>query len=449
MRRLPLIALAVLFAAGCGGRSAVKLPAAASVIPAKAPLVVSIDTGASGQLAAATDLLGRFPETKDAVKVLSYRGLGPELDVVLFDLANNGNDGVGLVRPANPAKLEGLLAQSSGQRAHEVVDGWTVYADSRALIEKFKGLRTGASLSTNADFRDAVASLPAGALARFFVDGPALTASLQRDPSLSGFAPALGLDTLRWLAGSLQARHDGITFQAEAKGVQAKPSPDYAHLASRVPADAVVYASFTNLTPLLERLKALPAVQKQLGGLAGVIAGPILDKVFGLFGKEGALYVEPGKPDPSVTLVLQESDPVKAFSTVDALARLGGAESVQIAGRAARKVEVDHQSIYYVTVSAGLVLSTTAAGIRSALETGGSNLTRDSFFPEAKQEAGMPSQTGGFLYVSLANGIPALGGLADQFGGNAASVKPLKALLVYLTGGPRGTLTAKGFLAIK
>lgn len=430
-RRLPIAAFAVLaiVAAGCGAAKRGTIPAGASQIPASARAVISIDLR---QARKATALIGALTDSQRVVKALRDRSLGAELDLVVLDFENGGNDVVVLAQPKNASRLATLLAQDGGPSTHELLDsGWTAYADNYLLIDRLKSERSTGSMARSTAFREAMAGRPADALVRFYAAGRPLVEALH-------ISHTLGLAELRAIAGSIRETDRGAEFELDAKGLRSTSAAHAAQLASRVPADALVYASFTNLTPLLEGLQSLPQVRQRLSGLGGLLVRPLLDTVFGLFGKEAALWVQPGRPDPRVTVMVQEADVRKALATVDAVASLSFSESeaIQVDGITAKRIyPPGARPIYYVALTGALVFSNSEDGIRSAADLLGPKLTGDFLFRRMKAEAGMPAETAGFVYLNFERRpIPDLRGP--------------KALLVYLEPAKDG-VTAKGLLSIK
>ena len=106
---------------------------------------------------------------------------------------------------------------------------------------------------------------------------------------------------------------------------------------------------------------------------------------------EAALWVLPAPGFPEVTLVLTTSSPARTESQLRRLLQ-GTPLPLHIA-------VVDDQ-----------VVATTASSPAHALERAqvGGSLADDEDFKEAKDAAGMPDETGGFLYVDVADALPLL-----------------------------------------
>jgi hypothetical protein len=255
-------------------------------------------------------------------------------------------------------------------------------------------------------------------------------------------------------------------------------------------------------------LKTPPELLKLIGGFAPFSGTPLPDEsAFERQYAEGALWVRSGEPDPEVTLFLQQSS--KANATAGSLTNSSGSSdgfhpsgyssvltttkegsgglvgvgvggfnetngsqginptnppgfgeyfppdikppvSVRIDGVTARKIQTDHQALYYAPLTGELVFSNAKSGIRSALDLLGPKLTGDVTFQRMKADAGMPLETAGFVYVNLEqtgfNWWESVGTDTTLAPGQAASA--LKALFVYLEPATDGA-TVKGFLAIK
>src|SRR5439155_10584406 len=116
-----LIAGLALAAAGCsggGGGGGNAPPAAAKVVPASAPVLISVKTDfSSPQFRNALVLLRRFPGALPALRRLSAENghidfardvkpaLGPEFDVVWLDFKNGGNHVIGLTQAQDKAEF--------------------------------------------------------------------------------------------------------------------------------------------------------------------------------------------------------------------------------------------------------------------------------------------------------------------------------------------------------
>src|SRR5688500_9992146 len=150
---LPLAALALLLA-GCGGSKNTAVAGAsdvAAIVPADAPVLIAFETDPeSEQWRQAEQLLERFPGKdelfEDLSSELSDEGLSVEDDllpalgddtyVALLDLDEEAEP-VLITKPRDAQKLEELLKESDEPTATRVVDGWTLVADSEAVLDRF------------------------------------------------------------------------------------------------------------------------------------------------------------------------------------------------------------------------------------------------------------------------------------------------------------------------
>src|SRR5205085_12274241 len=90
---------------------------------------------------------------------------------------------------------------------HTVVDGWTVFAESQALLDRFQKAQSGGSLADDSSFKDAFSSFPDQTLARAWVNGQAVQQRL--DQSLKGS----GSDSLTQSFGKLESLSAALAAQ--------------------------------------------------------------------------------------------------------------------------------------------------------------------------------------------------------------------------------------------
>jgi len=456
-RALPVVSVAAvaLLAAGCGGGQSRAGPilgaGGAAEIPASAALVVSVDTSFGSK---ATDelraLLDRFPakgQLYGAIRrELAKEGLdfdadvrpafGPETDLVLLDLAASEPDYVLLTQPEDPAKLDALLAKAPEPEpiVHEVLDGWTVAADSAETIAAFRdAAAANGALAASDTYREATSDLPEDALATLYVNGaPAMEALAKRGTTT---IPRFG--RLAWISGALQAQDGGVSFDLHAKGDDVTVTPYSARLASTAPARSLAFVSFNALGDALKGI----AQQPPLGDIADLLGG------------EGAVYVRAGAP-LEVTALLDESNPVDAVARVDELVRRFGGlipyfpvqsgwsayapgprpQETHIGGVSARRVSLYGASLNYAAVGGQLVVTTSEQGIRE-LAPLAPKFSSDPVFRSARDTAGMPDETTGFAFVNLQDTIPLVEGLTTSTipPEVAENLKPLQAFLAFGT----------------
>src|SRR5262245_14706967 len=248
-----LVAGCALAVTGCGGSentAATGSEGAASIVPKSAALYVSVDTDLdSGQVKQFEDLLAKFPDRDKLfqefhTQQLDWKtdvapALGSRVDVAVLDLKRE--NAVGIVKPADEAKLNALLAKSDDKPVTRKVDGWTLIADDAATLDRFENARADGSLEGDARFQDAMDELPDDALAKLYVNGAAVTAAADKagaaadsKNNLDAFAAAVGAESsgLR-LDGALKAdlQDDLASIQPyEPKLLEAAPKGAYAFL---------------------------------------------------------------------------------------------------------------------------------------------------------------------------------------------------------------------------
>jgi hypothetical protein len=494
---VPALALVAVSCGGDGGGAgAAPRAEGAALVPASTAVFISVNTDfESSQWQAAEAFAARFPSGGNVVESilesLSGEGvdvetelkpaLGPETDIAILELSDDlqSEDDAPLVlltRPPDPAKLKQLAAEGRDQAVvRDVGDGWYMVADNDALIDEVLAGADDASLADNEDFAEAMGELEGDAVAKLYVNGPALVEGIRQGAEQGAGTPdfgTLGTGSLESVAFAVTAEPQGVRGDGVARTTEGQALEPYtAELASLVPADAIVYASFANLRTALERLLELasqqtPDFDAQLGQLQLGLGLSLEDDLLPIFEGEHALYVRPGEPEPEVTVLLSPPDPEQARATLDqltqgigALAALGGGEApftvtdTTIAGMPAKHIEIEgeDEELYYALVGDHVVLSTAEKGIASVAAPSGS-LADDPLFQEAEQAAGLPDESLGFVYVNVRDGLELAELAAGNFGEIDAetleNLRSLQYLVAYATG-TQGELHFAGFLGIK
>jgi Protein of unknown function (DUF3352) len=474
--------LALLLASGCGGSTGSATgeggTPAADFVPPNAPAFVSVNTDfGSDQWTRLNLLLQKFPDREQLFSMiqaeLSKRGvswddvkaaLGPETAVAVLKFAGDTGNALALTEPKDKAKLDALIAKldqsdpSSGPTVKEEVDGWTLLSDVQSVIEAGKRAHDGDSLADDDTFKGAFADLPADALVKFYVAGPALQRQL--DKSLGSSDPGTG--KLTSLAGDVAAKDDGIGFDVVVHSSGEQTAETYtSQLVDEVPAGALLYASFKGADKALNQIAKNPRLQTQLGTIQGLL-GVSFSELTSLFEKEGAIYVRPGAPFPEVTIALQTDNERAGLAILDRLAGrlagyLGGGQAAPptrttISGVPVKKLPVGPVAIYYAAFDGKLVITDSPSGI-SGLKERGQKLSDDPAFKGAKAAAGMPDETAGFLYVNVKDSLPLIENFAQTAGQPlpaqvSGNLEPLRSFLAYGTA-EKGKTTLKGFLEIK
>ena len=449
---LPLLAALV---AGCGGATttgAGTTPDGASIVPATAPVFVSVDTDlSSDQIKQADALLKKFPGRDQLLAALNKsladkgldvdqvkKALGPELDIVVLDVSSNNAKYVALTQPKDEQEFEKLLASGSKPAVHTTIGGWTVFSDSQASLDAFTAAQNGDKLADKASFNEAMSKLPDEALAKAYVDGQALSQATQEQ--LQGQLPGgtSGLDRLNWLSGSLEAQDDGASLHFVANGFSQGAGDYTSDLLDKAPQSALVFATFKGAGNQLQ------GVEGAAGAAVEQALGMKLSELAELFDGETALWVSAGTPIPEVTVVLS-SDPQRSRATLDKLvARLsqmagGKAQSrdTTVGGVAVKQVTLGGLfSIYYGEVAGKVVLTDTPRGITDFSSGPGTSLADDPAFKSAVAASGMPDSYGGFAYVNIPDTVTMVSGLASSSGDSIppdvqANLRPLHSAVLW------------------
>lgn len=484
MRRLSLLILAAALLAGCGGSSGSKQPASpgsstpggASVAPLSTPFLLRLNTAFdSPQWQAFDRLLRKFPDGTKLYSSIAGQGvdfdndvkpaLGPETDLLALTLEDlNKGAFLGLTQPRNEAKFLTLLTKNdSTPSVSEQIADWHVIADERATIDRFKQARNEGVLSGSATYKEAMAELPANALATVYVNGNVLTRAIAKQAKTTA-GPVPGIGRIGWLSGALTAQTAGLALDFRLKGDELTVSPFEAELPGEVPAGVSLFVDFKGLDAALEQLKRSPALQKQLGSAEQALGG-LLDEVIGLFKNEGAVYIRPGATGNEYTLVLKVDDEAAAGATLDKLGTLVGAfaqkapEQVDVAGVPAKKIVLGKSTVYYAVFDGKLVLTNAEGAIRG-LKGGGQRLADSQAWQDVKTSAALPDQTAGIFYADVQKLLPVIEKLqASSSSGSGSSSKPLSPQAkrnlaplgtVLLYGAVNGNVaTAKGFVSVR
>lgn len=485
LRFLLAVLLAVPLVAGCGSSTA-SGPAGASVAPASSQLFLTVDTSfGSDQWEAARDLLEKFPDGDKGVdfllKELSEEGidferdvkpaLGPETDLVGLDVVADEGTVVGLTQPADAQKLKDLLAKSDEPLVTREVDGWTAFADSEAVLDRFEKERAEGTLASSDDFNEALEEVDDEALARLYVNGSAVQEGIEGEGNLppGALATLLPGGKIPSFAVSLKAEANGVRVQGAAKlggesgGIVGEPFE--AELPNEVPAGAIVYIGFNNLESQLSALKEFlaqvePNLDRDVARIEAELGLSLEEDVFPLFSGEGALYIRRGLFIPEITLVTDVDDENQALGTLEQLVTvferrgfLDPPQQLDVEGVSVveSRLKGTPLAVYYAAFDGHLVVTTSRDGI-AALRKEDDRLADDPDFRAALEEAGVPDETTGLAYINLREAVSNLLGLAPMGGGKLprelqANLEPLQHLVFYGTKDGR-TVHFTGFLAV-
>lgn len=478
-----LLACLALVAAGCGGGGGGgNLPAAAKVVPASAPVLISIKTDfSSAQFRNAVALLRKFPSALPALRQLSAENgnldfnrdvkpaLGPEVDVVWLDFKNGGNDVVGLTQPKHKAKFKALASKGSGETATGEVNGWSVFADSQAKIDAFRRASSGDKLDGVGEFKDAMGKLDESAAVRAYVAGEPVQQAMDRALRSGGAAPNLTHDVARMesisAAGLIEP--DGIRVDS-ALTTDPAPSPKTVTptLAGSLPSGALLYADTADLagpTRTILRLveRSQPKFETQLHQVETILGVSLEKDVYPLLSQEEAFALYRGMPIPTIVFVSKTPDENRArevLGHVLSLAKLSG--TLDVSTSTVGGVEVNDVSqpggSTHVLVAVGhgkLIVTTGRDTLSTLIEGKGPKLADDSLYKQARADAKTPSKVVAMAYADLAHGLPFAFDVAMANGNVVpnearANTEALSHALLYAEqDGNRFRL--RGFLAIK
>ena len=465
-----LVAGLLLAAAGCGGGSdsaATGGTGAASMAPKSAALYATINTDLdSGQVDQLEELLAKFPDREQlfaeiqkglSEEDLSWEedikpALGETFDLVLLDFRRS-DDVVGILKPADEQKLNALVTEGDNPAVTREVDGWTLIADSEAVLDRFETARSEGTLDDEDEFNDAMESLPDEALAKLYVNGAAATTELNE-----AGGGAAGENRLNAIALALGAESNGLKLDgavtSELEDDLASSEPYEAKLLEAAPEGALAFISGNGYDQVDKTLRERPGTLDQFGELLGLD----LEGVFTIFDREFAFWVAPGAPIPEVTFLAEVDDEAAAMAALDKLAGLippeAGAQrrTTEVDGVQAKQLVIEGFPITYAAFD-GRVIVTTRPGAISDVREGGESLADDADFQQAKEDAGMGDETFGFVYLN----IEELAALIQGFAGAAGeeippevdrNVDPLGAFLAYSDGEPED-LKLSAFLSIE
>lgn len=417
-----LLAALAVTTAGCAsaGASGPGAPdGAATIVPADAVVFVAASTDLSSSQ---WHGLGTFAlkQLEQQTKLDWTRDVQPlvggEIDVALLP----GKQAVGFVQPTDATKLAAFVKQHS--LATRAFGHWTAVAKSGAALDAVANAHS--HLSDSTAFRDAMKSLPSGALIRAYVNGNQAQTMLQSLPLQmqttllppgvrfkqvtkqsalqKHFTLGIASEVFPWLAASLIGTDHGLKLQAVAPDgpLTANLMPRYAIARAAPYTSALVDEIPSGVLAVLDvdvpqgGISSLP--QSMLTKLFGANAADLVDQLDQVVGGETAVYVRPALPLPEVTLVTQPSDTSTAAATLDQLL-----QSLPKTGPFAGV------TAHHAVIGGQFVVSTTQQGIDD-FRSGGAKLSADPGFVAAAKDAGMPSETTGFVYANVKAALPLL-----------------------------------------
>jgi hypothetical protein len=474
-----LLALA-LAVSGCGGKKQAPASGGAEIVSATAPVFVSIDSNlSSAQWTQVDKLLHKFPaypqlisEIRSSLRSdvgLDYErdvkpALGDEVDVVWLDFANFGSNVVALTKPKDADAFRHLIEKGNktgpDQAVFEEQDGWFVISDTQEKLDRFQEqAASGEKLADDAVFKDALAELPDQALVHVYARGKSIVEALQGVPGMTPLQLGAGQKP-EFLSAAFSAEGSGFRLVGAARAEETPKTPVEpfkSKLLDVVPADAVAFLTFRGGDAFKEQLNELQKDQSYRQGLQELqrMLGLRFDKLLPLFANEVGLYVRPGSPIPEVTLLLDAPDEQTALdrvnSTIEALTKTLPSQSCHAPGEEAgvplKCVDLGDIELRTAAFDNKVVI-TTGQGAISKLRGSSPRLGDDDGFKKARDAAGLPAESAGFIWVDLQDGIPMILGLANASGASIpaeirANLEPLGSFLAWAeSDGRTGSFTA-------
>jgi hypothetical protein len=478
------LSVAVLVLAGCGGKAGAGAPAGADVAPASAAAFVWFDTDLkSDQWRATKALLARFPGRAKLLAALNKElakdnldfdrdvkpALGDEVDIVWLDFANDGENAVGLAKPRNRAKFEKLLAASKDTPLVSAqLDGWTIFSDEQKLLDRFRAEAREKALADDEAFTDAFGRLDEDTISRAYVSGRALQRAYERSFEGSPVRPG-DFGSFGPIIASAKAQQGGARVDADAEmHVQLKPDPTpdpyTAKLPRELPAGALLYVSYAQLDKELratfnELEKVLPGFEQQRAQVEGAFGTSLEKDIYPLLSGEAAFAIYPGSPLPAFEFVLALKDEAKARRLVErlnGLLALSGEiqpKTARIGGVAVTEIPLPDEgyTLRYAVFDHKLVISNARVAFSSP--RAGKKLADDPLYKAARDAAGTPSKSIGFVYANLRDGLPVAFEYARKDGeeitaDTVANTRPLQsAILSFARDGDH--FQGTGFVTIK
>jgi hypothetical protein len=483
MRLGVIVALAgalALLGGSCGGTETAG-SSASGIIPAGVPAFVSVDTDPdSSQWKTADALASKFPDKQKGVDELKTElrkegfdwerdikpALGPEVDLVWLDLANDGENVVGLLQASDEeafarAVKKGNAKDPTDKAVYEKYRGWTLVSDKQSKLERFKTMADSADETLDEDpaFTRAMNSTPDEALAKAYVDGRKVMAAVNREVTADQRKFVRELGSLDWATASIAASSDGIALDTTVHGTLGKlfgkaatATAFDAKLPDVVPKDALFYLTFHGTKNLLGGLKDNPTFKSP--ELEPVLE--VLGDVGTLLHGENALYVRPSSGSiPEVTLITEPKRGVSGRRTLDRILAdyaldLGVLPtSGRVAGVRTSTLDLGDFGIHYADANGKLVVTDTRAGIANIMHPGKPLASSDTY-KDALETAKMPDKTHGFLYVDIRAGT----GLVEKLSGTklpaevSRNLKPLRSAVEYAVS-RQHQLSVRFFLRIK
>jgi Protein of unknown function (DUF3352) len=453
MRALRFTVLVVLAftLVGCGADEKAATGGGAEIVPASAPVFISIDSDlGSSQWQTLDDLLRKFPARPQLLNWLrstlreegvDYErdvepALGEEIDLVWLDFEDGSDNVVGLTQPKDEDAFRRLVEK--GNRADESSDdlmlgevgGWTVIADSQRKIDRIRdaAAQPGGNLADDAVFKDALAELPDDALVKAYARGENLTRLLQQAVGSVGDVFSLPSEQRpEYVSAAFAAEGDGLRLVGATRAEtepKTKPNVFSSQLIEDVPGDAVAFLTFRGNDSFATRVRSSPTYRRNLKELEREFGGVPLEQLFAIFEGEVAVYVRPGTPFPEVTLLVavdsDEPAEEEAFLNVDTvmdvMKQFRGAKPCHAPkvedGVTVTCISFGKVEIRYAGFDEKVVVTTGRSPVAELRARGDKLLDADSF-KGSREAAGLPDETAGFLWVDAFPAMTMLVGLSE------------------------------------
>ena len=479
-RIVVLIALA-LAAAGCGAKDRPAAEGGAEIVSASVPVYVAIDSNLSSeQWQQVDDLLRKFPAYSDALQSLRSElktetgleyerdvkpALGDEIDLVWLDFQNDGTNVVALTKPKDEDAFRRMVEKGNETEGSELIceeqSGWQVCSDSQAKLDRFEGLPEGEKLADDEHFNDALAELPEDSLVHVYVRGQSVVEALKDLDVAGDLIPLGGEQGLDYLSAALAAEGGGFRLVGTGRAAKAPEEAQYepfeSKLLNAVPEDAVAFLAFKGGDAYAEQQSELEKNEMYRMGLRELerMLGMPLSSLLEIFENEVALYVRPGSPIPEVTLLIEAPNEQEALQKVNTAVRAltksmpaqpcdapemeGGVEVTCVGFPEFELRTAAFDQMVVVTIGQGAI---------AKLRDDGDKLADDEGFNDAKDAAGMPDESIGFMWLDLEDGLPMILGLATASGESIPAeirenLEPLGSFLAWAeSDGAAGSFTA-------
>jgi Protein of unknown function (DUF3352) len=466
--RIALLVALALAVSGCGAKKQASASGGAELVSASAPAFISIDSDlSSDQWQQVDKLLEKFPGYEQALaearsSVESESGLdyekdfkpamGDEVNLVWLDFANGGENVVFMTKPKDADAFRRLIEKANETESEQAVfeerDGWFFLSDTQEKLDRFREeSASGEKLSDDAVFKDALAELPDEALVHIYARGESIVEALQSFPGMAA-TPLRADQRPEFLSAALTAEGSGFRLVAAGR-VEAEPKaqiePFESKLLGDVPADAIAFLTFRGGDEFERQMEDLDKDDAYREGLDELqrMLGFRLDSLLSIFSHEVGLYVRPGSPIPEVTLLVDAPDEQEVVgrvnAAIEALTRALPAQPCHAppeeAGVAVKCIDLGDVQLRTAAFDDKVVLTTGLDAI-SKLRGDGPRLGDDDGFASARDAAGMPNESVGFMWIDLEDGIPLILGLADASGTSIpaeirANLEPLGAFLAW------------------